>query len=120
MMAILRIDESKYSLESRLSLVSASTNVKKMIEEFNKRIFHSLPKIFAITHVRGLTYFVTPTKAFIFLNIRQDYLSVKIFTGKASIEGLKEGNWSRGDDRSGSETFRIQDEKDLKMLSAFL
>ena len=119
----LSIDESKYSLESRLELASASGNVRGLIERFNhgiSRLAEELNKyLFAKTHVCGLTYFATQTKAFIFLNIRQDFLSLKFYTGKSSIAGLKKANWIQGGDKSGSSTFRITNDTTLEKALDF-
>jgi len=52
---------------------------------------------------------LNPNKAFIFINIWQNYISTKYFTGNGSIEGLEKDYWNSKGDNEGSETIRISD-----------
>ena len=117
------IDESKYSLDSRLIKANTSVNIRHLLERFNNGIAQlanslNLP-LSAKTHVEGLTYFVTERKGFIFLNVRRDYLTLKFYIGQSRIEGLQKRNWSKGEDNSGSESFRVSDDAALRKALVF-
>lgn len=86
--------------------------ISRLAEELNKHLS-------AKTHICGLTYYVTQTKAFIFLNIRQNFLALKFYTNRSSIEGLQKANWIQGGDQSGSETFRVIDDATLEKALDF-
>lgn len=117
------INESKYSLESRFRQASASSVTKQLVEQFNYGI-EQLAKelnmnLFARTHVLGLTYFATQRKSFMYLNIYQDFLTLKFYTGGSNIDGLQKGNYNAREDNCGSEPFRITDDATLRKSLVF-
>jgi len=120
-MGHLSISEMKYSLKSRLS--DSSPSIKHLLFKFNEETADIAKKhkteIIAKTHIRGLSYFITPKRAFLFLNIRNEFLSLVFYTGKDKISGLAKGNWNDGGDNCGSKTFRIENDKSLSEALKF-
>ncbi len=120
-MDMFSIEEKKYSVKSRLCGITPST--KNLLNKFNKNMSIISKKlkieIIAKTHIRGLSYFIASTKAFIFLDINKKFLSLKFFTGEKDIIGLTKANWIRGKDYCGSITFRINDNRSLVKAFTF-
>jgi hypothetical protein len=120
-MGYFSVVEKKYSLSSRLA--GSDPSVKALLKKFNEgmaKIARSnKTEIFARTHIRGMSYFIAPKRAFIFLNIRNDFLSLVFYTGKAEIPGLLKANWIQGKDYKGSETFRVGDDQSLATALEF-
>lgn len=53
------------------------------------------------------------------MDIRQNFLSLKFYTGKEELIGLPTANWIKGEDAHGSITFRIEDDQSLSMALTF-
>ena len=115
------IDEVKYTLESRL--VDATPSIRNLLNKFNEGVSilsETLRiEIAAKTHIRGLSYFFTAKRAFIYLDIRRDFLSLIFYTDDKEIKGLQKANWVTGDDASGSERFRIKDDESIEKALYF-
>lgn len=120
-MESISIDESKYSIESRL--LKANYSTRKLFKQFHERMSIISNKLnvdlIARTHVEGLSYFVTDKNAFIFLNFRGDYFALKFYTGKEKIPGLMKANWVFSGDECGSETVRVNNNQTLDRVLFF-
>ena len=109
------IEETNHKLDDVIKNQQASQATVSLLEQFVNKIDATLKAqgkpVFFRTHNCGVTGFsrVTPRKAFIFIDIRQNYISTKYFTGNGSIEGLRKANWLNKGDNKGSETIRISD-----------
>ena len=117
------LDQSKYLLEQIFNNQKAFDSVKMMALGFHNELIQQLHKRKLIwsarTHIRGITYFCTNNKAFLFYNINQEYIMIKFFTGNKNIEGLKKGNWVNKDDKLSTEPFKIVDNKSINEAVKF-
>ena len=68
---------------------------------------------------RGITYLCNARKAFIFINVFQEFITIKFFTGNSDIDGLKKGTWINKDDNLSSEPFRIVDNHSINQAVHF-
>jgi hypothetical protein len=91
-----------------------------LLSNFHEKLIASLEERHCIvtsrTHKIGITYFCgnNKRKAFLFINIRPEFLSLKFFTGDKSIYGIGKGIWLNKNDNKGSEPFPIHNELDMK------
>jgi len=60
-----------------------------------------------------------PRKAFIYVDLYQDHVSIRCFTNGGGILGLKKGFWNCKNDNKGSELFRITDEATIEKAVGF-
>lgn len=111
------LDESKYSVEWIFENQKASFESERLFLLFHETLVKQLNQInfrwYARTHKFGAGYFYG-RKAFVWVNVYQKFISIKCFTGHSTIKGLGKANWIRGNDRVGSETYRIENKEDLK------
>jgi len=122
------IEEPRHKLDDVIKNQQASQVTVSLLEQFVNKIDTTLKDqgkpVFFRTHKYGVTGFsrVKPRKAFIYIDIRQNYISTKYFTGNGSIEGLRKANWNSEGDKEGSERIRISDvsevEKGVKFACA--
>ncbi len=122
------IEETNHKLDDVIKNQQASQATVSLLEQFVNKIDATLKDqgkpVFFRTHKYGVTGFsrVKPRKAFIYIDIRQNYISTKYFTGNGSIEGLEKDYWNSKGDKEGSETIRISDaskvEKGVKFACA--
>jgi len=117
------LDESKYSIQDIFEKKKASNFVKAITETFHNEVTQNLTNynlvFIARTNSAGITYFCTDKKAFMFADIKQEFLSCKFFTGTSKISGLIKGNWEQGENNHGSKTFRIEHDETLKIAISF-
>jgi hypothetical protein len=117
------IEELKYKLADIFVKQGASPTTVVLFEQFVNQIDAALRQqgkpVFFRTHTYGVTGFCTERKGFVFINLRQDYISTLYWTGRASIPGLGKANWLNKGDNKGSETFRIADNAAVKKAVEF-
>jgi len=119
------IEETNHKLDDVIKNQQASQVTVSLLEQFVNKIDATLKAqdkpVFFRTHKYGVTGFsrVKPRKAFIFINIWQNYISTKYFTGNGSIEGLRKANWLNKGDNKGSETIRISDVSEVEKAVKF-
>ena len=117
MKIIRELDQSRHILNKIIEQQKASDNVIKLLYKFHDRLLSQSYKNdkfpIARTHSIGITYFCHPKKAFLFLNIHQQFLTLKFFTGAKTIQGVKKGAWLNKSDNLGSNPFHVQDEISL-------
>jgi len=118
-----RIEEPKYHLSQVIAMQRASPAAVALLVELVNGIdarLRSIGKgVVFRTHVRGVTAFCNAAKGFMFINLRQDYITALYFTGKETIPGLVKANWLNGTDNAGSETFSITDSSWVKTAVEF-
>ena len=118
-MEMRELDQSKHSLDKIFEREKANYSVKKLLSEFHEKLIASLEERNSIvtsrTHKYGITYFCdnNQKKAFLFINIRPEFLSLKFYTGDKSIYGIAKGICVNRDDQKGSEPYPIQSELDM-------
>ena len=109
-----RIDESKHLLADAFRRQKTDHSARKLFVAFHKKLLDSLEDAhqpyLVRTHIKGCTYLANDKKAFIYVDFRSNFSSIKFFTGHDSITGIGKGYWVRGGDNTGSERFRIVDE----------
>jgi hypothetical protein len=104
------IDETLYSLESRLSLLS--NQMRALFFQFHEGIMAAAGGSSARTQKYGVTYYATQRKAFIYVSFRKASLSLTFYTGGQAISGLQKATWySKQDGRGGR--FHIQSTADI-------
>ena len=119
------IEETNHKLDDVIKNQQASQVTVSLLEQFVNKIDTTLKDqgkpVFFRTHKYGVTGFsrVKPRKAFIFINIWQNYISTKYFTGNGSIEGLRKANWNSEGDKEGSERIRISDVSEVEKAVKF-
>ena len=119
------IEETNHKLDDVIKNQQASQATVSLLEQFVNKIDANLKAqgkpVFFRTHNCGVTGFsrVKPRKAFIYIDIRQNYISTKYFTGNGSIEGLRKANWNSKGDNKGSERIRISDVSKVKKAVEF-
>ncbi|MBN1186994.1 MAG: hypothetical protein JXB49_32250 [Bacteroidales bacterium] len=113
----------KYSLHEICKNQRASDSVERFTCDFHKNIIQSLnPKDhswFGRTHKYGITYMCNKKKAFMAINIHQEFVSCIFFTGDRAIKGLIKANWMRKGNKMGSEYYSIGDNYSLKKAVSF-
>ena len=119
------IEEPRHKLDDVIKNQQASQATVSLLEQFVNKIDATLKAqgkpVFFRTHNYGVTGFsrVKPRKAFIYIDIRQNYISTKYFTGNGSIEGLRKANWNSEGDKEGSERIRISDVSEVEKAVKF-
>ena len=119
------IEEPRHKLDDVIKNQQASQVMVSLLEQFVNKIDATLKAqgkpVFFRTHNCGVTGFsrVKPRKAFIYIDIRQNYISTKYFTGNGSIEGLRKANWNSEGDKEGSERIRISDVSEVEKAVKF-
>ena len=119
------IEEPRHKLDDVIKNQQASQATVSLLEQFVNKIDTTLKDqgkpVFFRTHKYGVTGFsrVKPRKAFIYIDIRQNYISTKYFTGNGSIEGLRKANWNSERDKEGSERIRISDVSEVEKAVEF-
>jgi len=119
------IEEPRHKLDDVIKNQQASQATVSLLEQFVNKIDTTLKDqgkpVFFRTHKYGVTGFsrVKPRKAFIYIDIRQNYISTKYFTGNGSIEGLRKANWNSEGDKEGSERIRISDVSEVEKAVKF-
>ena len=119
------IEETNHKLDDVIKDQQASQATVPLLEQFVNKIDTTLKDqgkpVFFRTHNCGVTGFsrVKPRKAFIYIDIRQNYISTKYFTGNGSIEGLRKANWNSEGDKEGSERIRISDVSEVEKAVEF-
>ena len=119
------IEEPRHKLDDVIKNQQASQVTVSLLEQFVNKIDTTLKDqgkpVFFRTHKYGVTGFsrVKPRKAFIYIDIRQNYISTKYFTGNGSIEGLRKANWNSEGDKEGSERIRISDVSEVEKAVEF-
>ena len=119
------IEETNHKLDDVIKNQQASQATVSLLEQFVNKIDVTLKDqgkpVFFRTHKYGVTGFsrVKPRKAFIYIDIRQNYISTKYFTGNGSIEGLRKANWNSEGDKEGSERIRISDVSEVEKAVKF-
>ena len=118
-------EEPRHKLDDVIKNQQASQATVSLLEQFVNKIDATLKAqgkpVFFRTHNCGVTGFsrVKPRKAFIYIDIRQNYISTKYFTGNGSIEGLRKANWNSEGDKEGSERIRISDVSEVEKAVKF-
>lgn len=113
-----KVDEKKYKLADVIAKQGASANAVAIFNQVVNQVDAVLrsqekPVVFR-THVYGVTGFCNARKAFIFINLRKEFVAILCFTGKASIPGLAKANWLNKGDNKGSETIQVTDTPSIK------
>lgn len=107
------LEQLNYTVEQIFEKQNTDPFVRKILLAFHIELTHSLDikslDWFARTHKTGITYLCNARKAFIFINVFQEFITIKFFTGKSEIDGLKKGTWINKDDNLSNEPFRIVD-----------
>ena len=110
--------EGKYTLESRLTLMPDFLQL--LFLNFYEKVFSSTEKIakqerftpWARTHIRGVTFFCTPHKAFVFCGFQKNHLYLNFYTGSSKIDGLQKTTWLHGGDKKGG-YYKLDNERKL-------
>jgi len=123
------IEETNHKLDDVIKNQQASQATVSLLEQFVNKIDATLKAqgkpVFFRTHKYGVTgsnrsFIENPrSKAFIYIDIRQNYISTKYFTGNGSIEGLRKANWLNKGDNKGSERIRISDVSEVEKAVEF-
>lgn len=117
------LDASRYTIEQIFKNQKASDTVERFVLAFHKDLAQQLTQRklswLSRTNIYGITYLCNKNKAFIFLNVRMNFMSLKFFTGKSSINGLIKGDWVLRGDNLGSETYKIVDDLSFKEALIF-
>ncbi len=114
------LDQSKYILDEIFEREKANYSVKRLLSEFHEELIASQEVrnciVTSRTHKVGITYFCDneKRKAFLFMAIRPEFLTLNFFTGDKSIYGIGKGIWVNKNDNKGSVPFQIHNELDLK------
>lgn len=117
------LEETDYSLATIMTRQKVSHEVQVLFHE----LLHGIDKavrswgdqVLFRTHAKGACGFCQNQKAFLYLTLREDCVTALYYTGASKIAGLQKGDWLAPDDRAGSETHRIDDDKSLKKAINF-
>ena len=119
------LDQSKHRLDEIFERGKANYSVKTLLSQFHEKLIESLEErnciVISRAHKIGITYFCgnKKRKAFLFIDIRPEFLSLKYFTGDKSIYGIGKGIWLHKNDNKGSEPFPIHNELDIKKAISY-
>lgn len=117
------LDQHAYLIKEICDERQVSSTCRKLLENFHQRLNFEVNKRkhywYARTHQRGVTYLVDDRKAYLFLDINQEFLSMKFFTGKGKIKGLKKSTWLQSAETCGSERYRITNDGSLERAVGF-
>jgi hypothetical protein len=116
-----RLDQSKHTIKEVYDLYKPSEFIKNLVIRYDSLLCEKLNfKIKVKLNDRGFSYYSSVgNKVFIWLNVKQKYLSVQFFTGNSIINGINKANWIKGGDYQGTITFRIDDEESLQKALLF-
>ena len=115
-----RLDQSKYPVQQIFESTKASPSAQSLVRALHQELMNeSHRKPIARTHSCGITYLYDDRKAFVFVNVRRDFVSLKFFTGHSTIDGLGKGNWLNRGDNLGSKTYRLADGAGVKRAVRF-
>ena len=108
------LDESKCTIGQIFKNQRASDTVERFVLAFHKDLAQQLTQRklswLSRTNAIGITYFCDERKAFMFLNVRMNFVSLIFFTGNTTINGLIKASWVLKGDNLGSQTYRIVDD----------
>jgi hypothetical protein len=107
------LEQTKYLLTDIFIRQKALDNVQNLILDFHSQ----LSKVFlkkrhswiSRTHIRGITCMVNENKAFLMIDIHQEFFSCLFFTGNNTVQGLTKANWLNSGDNMGCRMFRVKD-----------
>ena len=117
------IEQTKYTLDQVIAHQRATPTTVSLLLQLVSGVEAALraqnqPVTFR-THIYGVTDFCTDREAFMFVNLRQDYITAVFYTGCQTIPGLPKANWLNSGDNAGSETVRISDPANISSAVAF-
>ncbi|NOS73887.1 MAG: hypothetical protein HOP36_04985 [Methyloglobulus sp.] len=116
--AIENLEENEHNLADIIVRQQASANVvvlfKQLVNGIRIALTSENKPVFFRTQKYGVTGFCNHQKAFIFIDLRQQFISTLYFTGKSSIAGLSKANWLNSGDNMGSNRFRVSTNADIK------
>ena len=117
------LDQQKYKLDDIFEKRRVAPSVQMLLRTYHQNLTEVLDQEglpwTARTHIVGLTYFCDERHAFMFVDVRQNFISIRCFTGDSQIGGLQKGIWLNRGDNMGSETYRIVDEVSLERAVLF-
>lgn len=112
-----RLDQLRYTLDQIFERKKPDEFVKTLLSVFHDNLAAQIganQKYFvAKTHNIGISYFCNDKKSFLFLNICQQYLSLRFFTGHQNINGIIKGIWLNKNDNLGCKPFKVKDKASL-------
>ena len=112
------LEQQKHFIEQIFENQNTDPSVRKILLSFHEELSLYLNskglEWLARTHKIGITYFYNKRKAFLFINVFRDFITVKYFTGNEKIEGLGKGIWLNREDNLGSNPFRVVDTASLR------
>jgi hypothetical protein len=118
-----KIDERKHKLDDIIIRQGSSPTTVRLFTDFLNAVDIELEKDSKNhsfrTHQKGVTGMCRPRKAFIYVDLYQDHVSMRCFTNRGNIPGLKKGFWHLRNDNKGSELFQITDEATIKKAVSF-
>jgi hypothetical protein len=105
------LDQTRYTLDQILERQKPDECIKTHLSDFHNNLAGQLQKKYFVakTHKIGISYFANDKKAFLFLNVCQQYLSLKFFTGHQNLNGMIKGIWLNKNDNLGCKPFRVKD-----------
>lgn len=117
------IEEPTHNLDEVIKRQNTSTETQLVLVEFLNKIGEIVKSqsktVLFKTHQSGLTGYSRRGKGFMFINLHQDNFSTKYWTGNEKITGLAEANWSKSDDKSGSEMITISNLSSMERAVGF-
>lgn len=119
-MEMRELEQSTHSLDKIFEREKPNYSVKMLLPKFHEKLIASLEErnciVTSRTHAYGITYFCDKNKkkAFLFLNIKPEFISAIFFIGDKSIYGLGKGTWSNKNDNKGTVPFPIHNDLDMK------
>jgi hypothetical protein len=99
-------------------ILSYLDNVKEDFKTFHSKMVNCAKSrgiIFRVrANVQGFTYLCDgKNKAFLFLCVCSDCLSINFFTGNGDMDGLSKGTWVNRKDMRGSERYHVNDQASI-------
>jgi hypothetical protein len=111
------LDQSRHGIEKIFREQKATFSVKGLAIIFYRGLIQQLNSKnhfwLARTHKRGISFLCDDNKAFMWVNINKEFISVKFFSGSSTIEELEKGTWSSKNDHLSTQPFRIEDDTSL-------
>ena len=112
------VQELKYKLDDIVVAKGASPLVagllKTLLNGIAKKLSEQGKTATFETQKNGVSGFCRPKKAFGWFDLRQNYISILLFSGHSSIPGLAKANWVNKGDNLGCERVRVADESHVK------
>lgn len=113
-----RVDQTRHAVDDIFQKQRAGADVQRLIRAFHEQLADALDHRHLEWQIRtndiGFTYLCDHRKAFLFVGVRQNFASLKFFTGPGRIDGLEKGIWLNRGDNMGSEPYRMRDEASLQ------